>query len=199
MNDQIKATWKTLPLRYRQYVFFFAVSSPLVIATFIWPWLEIAYALVFFAASFNLIFAREVVVDFPQNSTLEHYERASRFNWYNYLPIGLLLLAALCFVWLPINKAIVSLAFWGIAVYIIFRFSSPARQKLGEELVADYLKLQFPELGTAEVYRFVDFAQTTPKLDAKQAAKLLDIDQETAQKLVSLYFKYIKNNLEPNK
>lgn len=199
MKAQIKATWKILPLRYRQYVFFFAITSPLVTATFIWPWLEVPYALVFFLASFNLIFTREVIPTFPQNSTLEHYERSSRFNWYNYLPIVLLILASLCFVWLPINKAIVSLLFWGIAVFIIFRFSTPARQKLGEELVADYLKLQFPELGTTEVYRFVDFAQTSPQLDAKQTAALLDIDQETAQNLVTLYFKYIKNNLKEGK
>ena len=167
MKKQIATTWKVLPLRYRQYVFFFAVTSPLVIAALLWPWFEIPYALIFFLASFTLVFAREEVVDYPQNSALQHYERSSRFNWYNYLPIGLLILASLCFVWLPVNKAIVSLLFWGAAVAIIFKYSSPARQKLGEELVADYLKLQFPQLGTTEIYRFIDFAQTTNKVDAK--------------------------------
>ena len=140
-----------------------------------------------------MVFAREEVVDYPQNSTLQHYERSSRFNWYNYLPIGLLILASLCFVWLPVNKAIVSLLFWGAAVAIIFKYSRPARQKLGEELVADYLKLQFPQLGTTEIYRFIDFAQTTNKVDAKATAKLLDIDEETALQIVNLYFKYVKN------
>lgn len=194
-KTQIKTTWPTLPTRYKQYVFFFAITSPLVIVALIWPWFEIPYALIFFLASFALIFIQEPVPEFPQNSTLQHYERSSRFNWYNYLPIVLLILASLCFVWLPVNKAIVSLVFWGIAVALIFKFSTPAREKLGEELVADYLKSQFPQLGTLEIYQFIDLAQTDAKVDAIKTAKLLDIDQETAQQVVNLYFKYVRNNL----
>lgn len=195
-KQEVKKKWQTFPTMYKQYVFYFVISSPLIIATFIWPWLEVAYALIFFLASFNLFFVRENVAEIPEFSTLDHFERESRFNWYNYLPIGLLIIASLCFVWLPINKAIISLLFWAISIGILFKFSNPARQKLGEELVADYLKSQFPELGTTEIYRFVDYAQTSEKVDAEQTAKLLDVDTETAQKIVNLYFKYVRNNLD---
>lgn len=187
-------TYKSLSIVHQRYLSFYLFTLPFALIGIFQPALEVPYALLFFAATVNLFFVHEKVPEFPQHSTKTHFQRASRFNKYNYIPVALTVLASLAFVFIPVNKALLILVFWTVSSLLIWKLKPQQDIKLVQDLIADYLHQQMPELEKSEIYKFVEYAHTAAELNSEDVMRIMEVEQDVAEDLLKLYLTYLRNN-----
>lgn len=171
----------------------YLISIPVGIITLLLPWVESIYALMFFGSTIFILFAKEQVKEDPSHSTVTHYERSSRWNWFNYALSGMLIFAALLFVFSPIGRTFTLFILWSTYVIAINFLHLKYHTGGGEQLIADYIQSQMPDLTTEQVKEAVTLFSQNPTADI---AARLQLPPEKVDQIRHYYKTYKHNNLD---
>ncbi len=183
----IKA-WGNLPDAYRNYVSLFVITFPIGVISIFVPALQVLYGIVFFAISVVTVFNPKDFTETPEHSTVNHFDHASRYNWWTYSMAGFVAVATLLFVFLPINQSLTVLVCWILACLILLSYMPLIELRLAIGLLQDYLCRQFPEIDPFLIRLFIQAQLFGAKVD------LSDLNENQLSKLKTMYDKYVGNN-----
>lgn len=165
----------------------------LFVASLLNPLTEGFYILTFFACSVTLIISWQKVPQDITHSTVTHYERYSRWNWFNYGMSAWLVLSALMLL-LPVPKSIIIFALWTLTVLgLPFAIRFYQRSELGM-LLTDYAKQQMPDMEVSVIKGLIAKMLGEPGYSNKKLAKLFATDESQVVKLRHYVEVYVLNN-----
>jgi hypothetical protein len=185
---RIVERWVQLPSTYQNFVSLYAIMLPIGVLSIFITGLQVVYGIFFFLISAVTVFNPRSTVESPEHSTIEHYEHASRYNWWNYVMASFVAVSALLFVFLPINKALIAIICWTFACGFLLIYMPFIQLKLALDMLENYLHQQFPDIYRVTLRKFIQSKLFSAEVD------LTELSAEQKDKLGDLTDKYIANN-----
>ena len=183
--------------RFKNYRLYFFISIILFVAALIWPWLDIFYGIVFFISTLSLIIGIEIPTPDPSHSSITHYQYESRLNWFNYVIAGVIVVAALLFVFIPLpRKAITAFILWGISAYLLPYLAEKLQPKVAILLLTDYIHSQLQEIPVEKVQSAVKLLLNDPDISAIALSRGAKIESKEADDIIHYFTVYIQQNLQ---
>lgn len=173
---------------------FMYIGIPGLVLSLLFSMLQIPYALLFFGLFSLQILSFEQPGENPEHSSTTHFERFSRWNWYNYTVSALICSSALLFVMVPlINRALLVALLW-IACIFVLRQIEMRMHTLLPELVAAYIAEQMPELGETKPRQIVNELDEITQPDKAMLTEKFQISAEQAEQIIHYYQTYLEQN-----
>lgn len=180
--------------KYRIYELYFLIALPLLVLSLIWNWLQLIYAVAFFLATLDLIFITIPINDKTKHSSVNYYQRSSRWNWFNYTLIGLLIVEAFMFTIIPVGQALIVLASWAINILIIRRLIQSYGSSIVRSMVSGYLKQQIPDLAPHKFDMALDYLAKDTDPSTQELSIFAGISVKDADDIIHYFKVYNENN-----
>lgn len=182
--------------RFIIYKYAYLVTLPLAVLAIIWFPLSYIYLAIFMVGSIMLIIERYQQVEFPDSSAASHYDMQSRFNWFNYIISGVLIVAALIIATTPLNYAITTLVIWTL-IMVFFQVLLPRYlPQLHQELIVDYIESQLPTIDRNLIKAIVDAKIRQPEIISTEITKQWDLEDTQTNSIIAYYENYVQRNNE---
>lgn len=178
----------------RSYTNTYLAGLGLFLVTLLVRELQVIYMISYFLVGLAFIFTFQQPEEDPQHSTIDHFERASRWNMYSYILAGGLVLAALLVSFLPLQPNWSTFIIWTLSVGGIYALNRYYGQRLVTKVIADYLGRQLPDYAT-QMQLIVQTVQQDPQISSAELTTKFKLNPTDADRLLFLYKQYISNNL----
>lgn len=180
--------------KYRAYEIYFLIALPVLLLSLIWNWLQLVYVIIFFLATLDLIFITTPIDDKTNHSSVNYYERSSRWNWFNYVLIVLLIIEAFMFTIIPVGQGFVILASWAINILMIRKLSTAYGATIFKSMLMGYLKQQMPNVEPHKFDMAYEYINRSEFPSAKDLALFAGVSEQTADDIIHYYSVYTQSN-----
>lgn len=179
----------------RAYVTIFLASLPFFLISLFVPFLQTVYLLAYFFFSIGFLFVDELIPEDPQRSTVTQYQRASRFNTYNYILSAGLVISAIIAAIVPAPRHLVGVVIWGASAAGVYYFTRYYGPKLIANLIGDYLSSQMTGLTATRASEVAKVVLDDPTIESAKIASQFKLTAKEAENAIFYVNRYIENNL----
>jgi hypothetical protein len=180
--------------RYENYRLIYGAGLLVFLFSFLAEWAGSVYMLMFFLSSINLIIAREPVPEEPTHSTVDHYQRESRWNWLNYGVAGYLVASSLLYWFSPVSKPLTVLILWTILLAAYARGMHWAQRKLMADLIVSYVNEQLPQISHRDITKAVQLVMHNKRRTDADLEKYIHLPKETLAQVRRYISTYVEQN-----